>query len=429
MKIGIFTYGTRGDVQPYLPLALELMTRGHQVVCCAPENFRSLVEEQGIDFFPLHGDAEALMHTPEGQKVLDTGNSVQLMQFFFKALRSIREPLLESYKKGMELAEVVIANAATLPLLHAVAEFQQKPFAITYFMPPLVPTRHFPVADLAFINWSYYNLFTYWLVRFAYWKIVKEDVQAARKQLGLQPLKKNLIHYIDSKKPLDLYCFSPALLPAPPDWEPHHQVTGFMRLPMHTSNSGLPQQEEKKLLQWLQSGTPPIYMGFGSNGIGKRIPVSALLNAILEKTNERILFCTGWSGLENLPQHSRLCVLKSVNHDFIFPHCKLGIFHGGAGTLCSMIHHQLPMIVLSLYTDQPFWGRLVEAQGVGVHLPLRELTSAKLLHALHVVQQPEYAARVSVMARKVIAENGTKKAAELIEEYFKGRIIDFTTAP
>jgi UDP:flavonoid glycosyltransferase YjiC (YdhE family) len=322
--------------------------------------------------------------------------------------------------EGMKLVEVVIANAATLPLLHAVAEYQQKPVAITYFMPPVVPTRYFPVPDLAFMNWGPYNLLTYWLVRFSYWRIVKEDVQTTRKQLGLKPLKENLIHYIDRKKPLDLYCFSPSLLPAPPDWEPHHQVTGFMRLPFNVSVSGLAEQEEHRLMRWLENGTPPIYIGFGSNGIGKRIPLSTLLRIILDKTNERIVFCTGWSGLENLPDDPRLFVVKEVNHDFLLPRCKAGIFHGGAGTLCSMIHHRLPMIILSMYTDQPFWGKLVEARGMGVHLPLRQWTTSKLLHALEQVLQPEYAAQVKIVADPIVAEYGTLRAAQLIEAYFAG---------
>ena len=75
MNIGIFTYGTRGDVQPYIALALGLMRNNHHVTIAAPENFKDLVERFGVAFHPLYGDAENMMNSPEGQAVLKTENT------------------------------------------------------------------------------------------------------------------------------------------------------------------------------------------------------------------------------------------------------------------------------------------------------------------------------------------------------------------
>lgn len=97
MKIGIFTYGTRGDVQPYIALALGLMQNGHDVILAAPENFKELVEGFDVSFHPLYGDAEKIMNLPEGQKVLKTENTIQLMKYFFNVLDSFKIPLRESY--------------------------------------------------------------------------------------------------------------------------------------------------------------------------------------------------------------------------------------------------------------------------------------------------------------------------------------------
>jgi sterol 3beta-glucosyltransferase len=49
------TVGTRGDVQPFLALALALKRAGHQVKLCTHEAHRSLVENWKINFFPLAG--------------------------------------------------------------------------------------------------------------------------------------------------------------------------------------------------------------------------------------------------------------------------------------------------------------------------------------------------------------------------------------
>ena len=60
MKITILTFGSRGDVQPFLPLSLGLMARGHSVKLAAPQRFQDLVEGYGIQFGPMAGDAEEL---------------------------------------------------------------------------------------------------------------------------------------------------------------------------------------------------------------------------------------------------------------------------------------------------------------------------------------------------------------------------------
>ena len=60
MKITILTYGSRGDVQPFLPLSRGLMAAGHSVKLAAPARFEDLVQEHDIQFVPLAGDPEEL---------------------------------------------------------------------------------------------------------------------------------------------------------------------------------------------------------------------------------------------------------------------------------------------------------------------------------------------------------------------------------
>jgi len=41
MKITILTYGSRGDIQPFLALAVGLQKAGHQVKLAAPHRFEN----------------------------------------------------------------------------------------------------------------------------------------------------------------------------------------------------------------------------------------------------------------------------------------------------------------------------------------------------------------------------------------------------
>ena len=419
MKIGIYTYGTRGDVQPYIALALGLQDRGHKVVLAAPSDFKDFVEGFGIDFFPLHGNAEAIMNSPEGQSVLKTENSIQLMKFFFQALSAIKVPLRKSYFASISTVDYIIANSATLPIVSTIAEKQGKKIALTYFMPPVVPTREFPLGDFDFLNFGWYNQLTYKIAQSFYWKFVKAETNEYRQELGLEPLRKNLIQYLDHQKPLDLYCISPALITQPKDWEPHHKITGFLTVPAKYRERHALEQTPEELSNWLTQGEKPIYLGFGSNGVGNHEKFSAILSHLLTQTQERVLFCTGWSQFKNLPDHPNLFVTKYVNHEAILPLCKVGVFHGGAGTLATMLRHNLPMVIISFYTDQPTWGKIIAKKGLGLHIPVKKLNAKALLEAIHKVQTDEIKSKVLATGQLLRSEQGLERALTELEQYFE----------
>jgi sterol 3beta-glucosyltransferase len=119
----------------------------------------------------------------------------------------------------------------TLPIVSAIAEKQNKKVALTYFMPPVVPTTEFPLGDFDFLNFPWYNKLTYKIAQGFFWKFIKQDTNEYRKELGLPELKENLVTYLDKQKILDLYCLSQSLIPQPKDWESHHKITGFINIP------------------------------------------------------------------------------------------------------------------------------------------------------------------------------------------------------
>ena len=55
MKIVILVVGTRGDVQPFVNLGLELKSRGHLVRVATHSEYRQDVVKEGLDYYPLAG--------------------------------------------------------------------------------------------------------------------------------------------------------------------------------------------------------------------------------------------------------------------------------------------------------------------------------------------------------------------------------------
>ena len=74
MKIAIMALGSRGDVQPYLALGKGLKAAGHFVRLITHQNFERLVTSHGLEFYPVKGDVQAVLESPEMLKLLEQGN-------------------------------------------------------------------------------------------------------------------------------------------------------------------------------------------------------------------------------------------------------------------------------------------------------------------------------------------------------------------
>ncbi len=415
MRIGIFTYGTRGDLQPYIAIALGLMKRGNEVMIAAAADFRQLVEGYGISFHPLYGEAEQMMNTDEAKAILQSGNQLQLMKYYFRFLHDIRQPLRKSYEEVFGKVDGIVANAMTIPITSVLAEKYNKKLVLTYFMPPVVETAAYPISDFDFLNFGWYNRLTYRLAQSMFWKYIKDDVNEYRTEQGLEPLHTNLIKELDSKCTPDLYCISKHLIPQPADWQSHHKITGFVSVEQTHRNGHMQEQLPEDLKAWLAEGDAPVYIGFGSNAVGDAAKVIAIVERILQETNYRVLFCTGWAVYDNIPQHKSLYVAKYVNHEQVFSRCCVGVFHGGAGTFAAMLRHGLPVVIVSFYTDQPTWGKIAVKKQLGAHVPYKQLTFERLQTAIAAADNETIRTNVKRMGEAIVAENGLENVLHEIE--------------
>src|ERR1700761_4140802 len=84
MKYGIITTGSRGDVQPFVALALTLIRRGQDVTIVAPENFKDFVQGFGVSFSPITGDSETKINSPEALRLLEGGNVFKFIYHLVK---------------------------------------------------------------------------------------------------------------------------------------------------------------------------------------------------------------------------------------------------------------------------------------------------------------------------------------------------------
>ena len=193
-----------------------------------------------------------------------------------------------------------------------------------------------------------------------------------RKVLGLGRISRltDYLHDSDGRPVPILYAYSPTVVPVPPDYPAHAHVTGYWFLDDQRSP-----QPPTGLLDFIRSGPPPIYVGFGSMGFGRnatergRAVVQAVTNAGL-----RAVVATGWGGLRVETPSERVYVVDKVPHDWLFPRMAAVVHHGGSGTTAAGLRAGRPTLICPVVGDQGFWGERVRALGLGpAPLPVRRL--------------------------------------------------------
>jgi vancomycin aglycone glucosyltransferase len=135
MKLVLATFGSRGDVQPFVVLGHALVRAGHEVVLCAPDDFAGMAG--GLPFQPIAHDFESQLDETEGR--VD-----RMMGFIRKSIEQQIE-LLPGVVKG---AQALVAASAVVAG-PSMAEAFRIPYHYVSFCPRVQPSRFHPTPRAA----------------------------------------------------------------------------------------------------------------------------------------------------------------------------------------------------------------------------------------------------------------------------------------
>lgn len=210
-----------------------------------------------------------------------------------------------------------------------------------------------------------------------------------------------------------LYGFSPLVIPPPSDWDTNTHVTGFWYLDQVEDWTPPPD-----LMEFLEAGSPPIYVGFGSMSSRKPEETADLILSALEQTKQRAVMLSGWRGLQKADLPDSVFMVDSVPFSWLFPRVAAVVHHGGAGTTAYGLRAGVPSIVVPFFADQPFWGYCVAKLGVGPKpIPRRKLTVERLAKAIQeAVKDEAMRQRAADLGSKIQAEDGVARAVAIIQQ-------------
>jgi len=415
MRITIFTSGTRGDMQPYVALGVGLRRAGHQVRMPAPEVFQQLITTAGLEFVPTRlGNPQDLLRRPEAQA---SKSRIHSLIGNLKFLRLIQQVLVEAqdeYWRASANADLLIASTLMFGILDC-AEQRGVPCVYAPLL-PLEPTRAHPSALLA--PWGVrlnhpLNLLTHQVIRLGIWELLRPSINCWRRRQALPPHSRlGYYRWQQAHTRLTLFGFSPAVLPRPTDWPVGHHVTGYWFLDEPPG-----WQPPADLVHFLESGPPPVYIGFGSMGDRNSNHRTQVCLEALRLSGQRGVLLSGWGGLDNIAASRNVYTADSIPHSWLFPRMVACVHHGGAGTTAAALRAGIPQVIVPRGADQPFWAERMTQLGVGERCAsVAQLTAKQLAVAItRATTDPVRRQHATELGARIRAEDGVGLTVQLID--------------
>ena len=410
--------GTRGDVQPFLALALGLQEAGIPAVIAAASRFRSLVEDRGVGFAPLKGNPSDLMAAGADSMAASVSGGiargiVSTARFLRRAQEEYRL-MLESAAAACRPARAILAGLSSTWGL-SIGQALRVP-CVFCMLQPFGRTHEFPSALLPvrFSLGRSYNSLTYRVLEQAMWQPWRRTTNAWRRRTLHLPSLSFAGPWRElyaSRFPC-LYGFSPAVAPPPGDWPADHIVTGFWYLDGQRGWSPPPALE-----RFLSSGDPPIFVGFGSMGMS-RGGFHRVIERALGSARLRAIVSSGGPGahLSLVDGARRFAVPGDVPHAWLFPRVSTVVHHGGAGTTAEGVRAGVPSIIFPVAADQYFWAERIAALGAGPRpLSRGSLTPEAIADLfIRVPKDPDMRKRARLLGGVVRSERGVARAVEAL---------------
>lgn len=403
-RIVLATFGSHGDLNPFLALGLELRKRGHSVVVAAAPVYKSDVERLGLEHAPVRPDLDQ-----EDVKMLE-----RAMDPRWGAEVIVRELLMpvirESYadlEKAAAGADLIVSHVLTYaaPVLAEKkglrwlsVSLQPLMFFSAYDPPVLAPAPW--LAALRPLGPRFNGALLRLLKRFS--RSWGDPVRALRKDLGLGPGRDPIFE--GQHSPHGVLALYSSLFASPqPDWPAHVTVCGFPFLDQDLGGRPL----DPRLAAFLAAGDKPAVFTLGSTAV--RIAGDFYGRA----AEAARLAGEGVEALGNLPPG--VIAAPSAPYHLLFPRCAAIVHSGGIGTTAQALRAGVPQIVAPFAHDQYDNAARIQRMGVGSRCK-RTATAPELAATLsRLLNDNEIKRQAAQVGAEIRAENGVLLACDAIE--------------
>ena len=415
LRIVLTSFGSLGDLHPYIGLGLALSERGHRPVLALPAAYADAVRAAGLEHFAVRPDVDPTQREIV-RRVMDPLRGARFL------IGELLVPhVRDSYAdldRACAGADLIVTHPLTFAAPLAAAK-RGIPWVssvlapIGFFSredPPLVAVH--PLVSSLKRHWpgTYRTLLGLAKRSTGSWT---RPVRGLRRELGL-PDRGDPLHEGQFSALGTLALFSRVLGSPQQDWPVNTVATGAISY--DASHGGMPEDVQR----FLDAGEPPLVFTLGSAAVAAR-GARGFFAASLAATRElgaRAIFLVGHHERHELGQRTddRVLVSEWAPHSELFPRAAAIIHQGGAGTLHTALAAGRPMLVVPFAHDQGDNAERVAAHGCARVLFPQRLDARRLTENLGaLLENASFARAAASVAEIVRAENGPRAACERLE--------------
>ncbi|GLZ37121.1 glycosyltransferase [Actinokineospora sp. NBRC 105648] len=398
MRVLLTTWGSRGDVEPLVGLAVALRDLGAEALVCAPpdEDFVELLARVGVPMVPLGPSVRSVV----------AGTRPPTAQDAFRLAPELVAARFETLGAAAEGCDALVATGLMPAGAPDVAEKLGIRYVLACFHLLGLPSRHSapgarpgtpsPVdetdnrvlweQDAQRVNGLY-----------------GEALNRHRAAIGLPPVDNVRDHVLTARPWL---AADPVLCPSQGKTDLDVVQTGAWILP---DDRPLPDGLEA----FLDAGEPPVYVGFGSMASHAPAEIARVATEAARAQGRRVVLARGWAGLAPIDDADDCFVVGEVNQQALFPRVAAVVHHGGAGTTTTAARAGAPQVVVPRIADQPYWAGRIAELGIGAAHEGSTPTVDSLSAALTTALSPTTGTRARAVAGTVRGD-GAAVAAKLL---------------
>lgn len=351
MQIFIATYGTRGDVQPLVALALGLEAGGHRVTLAGPPEYRSWAQRLGCRYRPLGSDLRPFLARVRASHGLRSAAAFHRF-VMGEAMRQFKELPVMIARSGADL----VIGASLCLALPSVAEALKLPYRYIAFTPQMLPSGAHACPVFRRQNLPAWVNRLGWQVDLFIQKFdLLPPLNRQRRALHLAPLTAYWDHLLGD---LLLLACDGELASVPDDNHRPVAQTGYLHL-----EDGI--ELPVALEDFLNAGPKPFYAGFGSMPSEDAVRWIPMAIAAARACGQRLILKADEAIHASVPRAEDLFLGAGFSHQNLFPRMRAVIHHGGAGTTAAAARSGVPQIIVPHILDQYYWGERIFRRGIG----------------------------------------------------------------
>ena len=422
MRIGMLTWGSHGDIRPFLALADGLQAAGHDVhlvITCLDgmdaERYRSSQGARVSVLAPFSLSPEEIQRLTQSLYAI-RNPMTQLGALLEQVFRPAEEDMFKAARDLCADADLLIGHYVVYPAQTA-AELAGVPYASVLLSHAGVPSAFSHPIRIPGAGKTL-NRFLWWLLRSAINRTVLRFANGLRAQVGLAPIR-DVISESWLSPWLSLIAVSPQICERQPDWPDSIQVTGFLDMP----NIAIEGELTPEIERFLKSGSPPVFMTFGSwmpPDVPGQTGALDLLTRAASMAGCRAIIQSPSAEACGFASNDQVLYVAAAPHHQLFPRCFAVVHHGGAGTTQSATLAGRPSVIVANISEQEHWCLELHRLGIaGKPLTRRKVTPAAIAAQLRRIQStPSMAEKASAIALAMQAEDGVAAAVREINRRF-----------